>query len=239
MKILEKDPPLAEECKRPWILVSFLYPLSQAGLMHIAIFTFGPSLMFLLYWILFSKVLLGLILYIIGFVLFIGYGIYYITFCVFDSTKSQAKARQIPQIYFPDKWELLQQYVLIIASVAICFLAAIIYYICFRQMDYKFWILSGCGLFFFPMTLLSAILFDGINELSPLFIGVSIFKVFLGYLGLCLFFFIIVGLIAILFLYGIIPAFVVHGISFYLLMVLANRLGWFYWWYKSKLKWGI
>ena len=239
MKILEKDPPLAEDCKRPWILVSLLYPLSSAGLMHIAIYMFGPTILILFYRYFLRMFYLGSLIFIAGFTLFIGYGIYYVTFCVFDSTKSNKQARQIPEIYFPDKWELLRQYLLIFASAAICFFAAVIYYILTKEMDYKFGILAGCGLFFFPMTILSAILFDSISELSPVFIGVSIFKVFFSYLGLCLFFFIIAGCIAAVTIYGKIPAFLIHGISFYLALVLANRLGWFYWWNREKLGWGI
>jgi len=239
MKILEKDPPLAQDCRRPWILVSFLYPLSHAGLMHIALFTFGPTFLILFHSLILRLFCFGTLLFIAGFVLFIGYGIYYVSFCVFDSTKSNRHARKIPEIYSPDKGELLRQYFLVFASFAICFLAAVSYYIYFRRLDYIFWILSGCGLFFFPMSLLSAILFDGINELSPIFIGISIIKVFPGYLGLCVFFFSIVGFIVFIIMSKIVPGFIIHGITFYLCLVLANRLGWFYWWHKDKLKWGI
>ena len=239
MKILEKDPPLAEECVRPWIIVPFLYPLSSAGLTHISIFTFGPTLLILFHRLLLVHVPFGSLIFLAGFTLFIGYGIYYITFCVFDSSKANTSARQIPQIYFPDKWEMLRQYFLIFASAAICFFPAGSYFAYFLQKDLWFWILSGCGLFFFPMALLSAILFDAINELSPIFLVVSIFKAFIGYLKLLLFFYIAGGFIVFVLLQVHIPGFISHGIIFYLLMVLANRLGWFYWWYKSKLGWGI
>ena len=239
MKILEKDPPLAQDCQRPWILVSLLYPFSRYGLYHIALYTFGPTILILSFRIIFSQSLIGIMIFLVGFILFIGYGMYYISFCVFDSTKVQKKARKIPDIYKPDKGELLSQYILILASVAICFFPTIIYYFLTRQADYRFWILSGCGLFFFPMALLSAILFDGINELSPLFIGISILKVFFGYLKLCLFFIIIAGLIIAISICRIFPDFIIHGISFYLLLVIANRLGWFYWWYRDKLGWRI
>ncbi len=239
MKILEKDPPLAEDCKRPWILVSLLYPFSHTGLMHIAMYMFCPTLLILSYRILFSQLPIGVVIYIVAFTLFIGYGIYYISFCVFDSTKSQTKARKIPEMYFPDKSELVYQYILILGSAAICFFPAVIYYFFVRQTDYIFWILSGSGLFFFPMALLSAILFDGINELSPIFLGASIFKVLTGYIKLCLFFFTVAGFILFISICGIFPGFIIHGISFYLSLVLANRLGWFYWWHRDKLRWGI
>jgi len=239
MKILEKDPPLAEDCRRPWILVSFLYPLSSAGLMHIFIYTFGPTILILLEKYILRYVIFGSLLFLAGFILFIGYGIYYITFCVFDSSKAGTSAQSIPKIYFPDKWELVRQYFIILSSAAICFGPAGGYFAYFRQIDLWFWILFGCGFFFFPMALLSAILFDAINELNPIFLTVSIQKSFLGYLGLFLFFCIVAGLIISVVIYLNIPGFIIHGITFYLLMVLANRLGWFYWWYKGKLGWGI
>ena len=239
MKILEKDPPLAQECTRPWILVSFLYPLSSAGLTHIAIFTFGPTLLILLQMYVLRYVVFGSLIFLFIFTLFVGYGIYFLTFCIFDSSKASTKAQQIPKMYFPDKWEVLRQYFLIFASAAICFWPVGGYFAYFRRIDLWFWILSGTGLFFFPMALLSAILFDSINELNPIFLLVSIFKTFIGYIGLFLFFCIIGG-----FMIFVLPApnllgFIGHALRFYLLMVLANRLGWFYWWHKGKLGWGI
>jgi hypothetical protein len=29
------------------------------------------------------------------------------------------------------------------------------------------------------------------------------------------------------------------AVIFYLVFVLAHRSGWFYWWYKDKLDWGL
>ncbi len=65
MKILEQDPPLADECKLPWIIDAFLYPISAAGIIHLAVFVFLPIVFSffinLLTWCL--EPILGLVLY--------------------------------------------------------------------------------------------------------------------------------------------------------------------------------
>ena len=33
--------------------------------------------------------------------------------------------------------------------------------------------------------------------------------------------------------------FIRQALKFYLVFVLAHRLGWFYWWYKDKIGWGL
>ena len=239
MKILEKDPPLAEECKLPWILVSFLYPLNIPGIFHIIVFTFTPTLLILLQMYVFRYACISSLISLVGFILLIGYGIYFVTYSVFDSSKGQRTIRYIPQMHFPDKWELIRQYFLILAGVAICFWPVVIYYIFLRSNDLYFWLLLGAGLFFFPMSLLSVILFDTISGLNPFFIAGSILRTFVSYCFLILFFYILIGFMVFVLPVPSLFGFIGHALRFYLLLVLANRLGWFYWWHKDKLDWGI
>ena len=44
MKILEEEPPLADECKLPWLIDTFLYPISTSGMIHLAFFVIVPIL---------------------------------------------------------------------------------------------------------------------------------------------------------------------------------------------------
>ena len=239
MKILEKDPPLAEECRMPWIVRAFIYPLSASGILHIFIFTFCPVLLILIETHVFRHFAIGGIIFLVSFILLIGYGIYYVAYCVFDGSKGNRSAPYIPKLHFPDKWELVGQYFLIFAGAAICFWPVGIYTVYFRRIDLYFWLLLGCGSFFFPMALLSVILFDAISALNPVFIIVSIFKTFIGYCGLFLFFCVIIAFMIFVLPVPSLLGFTGHAVRYYLLMVLANRLGWFYWWYKGKLGWGI
>jgi hypothetical protein len=239
MKILEQDPPLAQECKTPWILRAFLYPLSAAGITHILVFTFCPVLLILLEIHVFRYSCLSSLMFFAGIILLVGYGIYFVTYCVFDSSKGHRNAPYIPKRHFPDKWELVRQYFLLLVSVAMCFGPLGVYYGNFRQIDLIFWLLIGIGLFFFPMTLLSVLLFDSFTAVNPIFVMTSIFKNIIGYCSLFLFFCTIIAFMIFALPTPSLLGFTGHAIRFYLLLVLANRLGWFYWWHKDKLGWGI
>lgn len=104
------------------------------------------------------------------------------------------------------------------------------------------------AVFFFPMTILSVVMFDSYRGLNPLLIVSSIFGTFAPYCGLILLLcvlwlpvilirkFIVTQVVSFqssLFLY--IP----RAISIYLMLVGGHLLGRFYWWHKDKLDWGI
>jgi hypothetical protein len=54
-----------------------------------------------------------------------------------------------------------------------------------------------------------------------------------------LFFFVISGFITAVSPRLGVWSFVRRSIDVYLVFVLAHRLGWFYWWHKDKLEWGL
>jgi hypothetical protein len=87
--------------------------------------------------------------------------------------------------------------------------------------------------------LLRGIMFSAFDALNPIEIVRSIYRVSWSYCGLVLFFSVVSGLIV-----TVIPRlpfweFLKQAVRVYLAFVLAHRLGWFYWWHKDKLDWGL
>lgn len=262
MKILE-DPPLAVERKLPWLIDIFLYPLSASGIIHLSFFWFGPPLLGLINRLVLSRVPLGTLIALALYIMLVGYALYYLACCVFDSSKGGRRAPDISVQYAPDKADLISQLFLLLGSVAICFWPASLYFVLAQKIDLIFWLLSGCGIFFFPMALLAGILFDATHALNPIFIIVSIFKTIFKYCGLVLFYCVLGGLVAavisdlhnlrapqdlhgaIMYVFVVInyffsAAFIYKAVAIiYLAMVGAHLLGSFYWWDKDKLDWGL
>jgi len=246
VKIIE-DPPLAVKRRCPWLIDMLLYPMSVSGIIHLLVFLLLPRLVSL-----FVNSLLMLIpeevraaayaigwLYLPFYVVFYGYVVYYIIECVLSSSKGGYRA---PDPSIPDTldWrDLVGQMLLLIGCVVICFWPAAVYYIFTQQKDWIFGSLLVLGMFFLPISLLRGILFDSYDALNPIQIINSILDTFVPYCGLVLIFIPLVGFVAI-----ILPKLTVWDIvgdcvKIYLAFVLANFLGWFYWWHKDKLDWGL
>jgi hypothetical protein len=261
VKIIE-EPQLEVKRKLPWLIDVFLYPTSVSGIIHLMIFWFLPPLIgtFLLR----AGDIFILIPLAIGvYLVLLGYMVYYIALCIFDSSKGGKRAPDVMTIDWPDKGELVSELFLILGAIAICFWPAALYYVFTKKVDLVFWVLSSCGIFFLPMALLAGILFDATHALNPLFIIGSIFRTFLPYCGLVPVFSVLGALLAViasnifslpaaqdlqqgigqimLVLARLFRASLTYpGMAFiYLAMVAAHLLGWFYWWYKDKLNWGL
>lgn len=248
MKILEEEPPLADECKLPWLIDAFLYPISTSGLIHIAIFVFVPRVV---------SFVLGLMMallvpifrqgtgYILAFLLipyylfFYGYVFYYITDCVVSSSKGDRRASDVTVPNNLSAGDFVSQVILILGCIAICLWPAAVYYSCTRQTDLYFFLLFAGGVFFLPMSFLRGVMFDCFDALNPISITSSILSTFLSYCGLVLFFFALGGFVAVILPRLPLWGFVSASVKIYLLFVLIHRLGWFYWWHKDKLDWGI
>ena len=262
MKIIE-DPQLEVKRKLPWIIDIFLYPLSASGMVHLAFFWLAPPLLGLVHKFILSRFLIGLIIAAFLYIMLIGYAFYYLSYCIFDSSKGGRRAPDISIQHTPDKSEIISQLFLILACIAVCFWPIAVYHLLTKRTDLIFWLLSACGIFFFPMALLAGVLFDATHALNPAFIICSIFKTFFKYCGLVLFFCVLGGLTAkiisdisslpkpqnilgavfqifLIFNYFFSAAFIYKAIAFiYLAMVAAHLLGSFYWWHKDKLNWGL
>jgi len=248
MKILEEEPPLESEFKQPFIIHAFLYPISAAGMIHVAFFVILP-LLFSLFIRLFELLLgpfLGLgtaeitePLTIIFYVVFYSYMCYYIADCVFNSTKGRQRASSVSMPSQFSWLDFASEAVILVGCAAICLSPIVLYSALTKRTDLYFWLLSAYGVFFLPMALLRGILFEAFDALNPIEIIRSICRVFLPYCGLVLFFLIVGG-----FVVAVLPRlpiwrFLTQAVKIYLVFVLAHRLGWFYWWHKDKLGWGI
>jgi hypothetical protein len=120
VKILE-DPPLAVDRKLPWLIDVFLYPLSAPGAIHLAIFWLGPLVLSFVYKFVLARLVLGILIALFLYMMLIGYALYYLSFCVFDSSKGRTRAPDISLKCTPDKADLVSQSFLILGSAAICF----------------------------------------------------------------------------------------------------------------------
>lgn len=248
MKILEEEPPLADECKLPWLIDAFLYPISASGMINIAVFVFLPILVSFLLGLLarfLSPFLMSGTSYIIIFlkvpyyVVYVSYVCFYIAHCVIDSSRGNRRASDIPIANTFDLGDLVAQVILLLGCVAICFCMVALYYIFTKQIDYWFWVLLVLGGFFFPMFSLRGVMFDSFDSLNPIEILRSILSTFLPYCCLVLFYMVIGGFVVTILLRLPLWRILKTGIIFYLVFVLAHRSGWFYWWYKDKLGWGL
>lgn len=248
MKILEEEPPLADECKLPWIIDAFLYPLSTSGTVHLAIFVIVPLLISAL--IRFVERFLAPHLgpatgeitepvSIILHVIFYSYVCYYIADCVIGSSRGQRRAIDVTMPNTISMGDFISQALLILGCIAISLSPVLLYSVLVKRNDLWFWVLSAYGIFFLPMSLLRGIIFDASDALNPIELVRSICRAFLPYCGLVLFFLVVGG-----FIVALIPRLSVWNFlrrvpQVYLVFVLAHRLGWFYWWYKDKLGWDI
>ncbi|MHC4426429.1 MAG: hypothetical protein ACYSYV_10070 [Planctomycetota bacterium] len=248
MKILEEEPPLADECKLPWLLDAFLYPISASGMINLAVFVFLPRLFSFMIGLLarFLSPFLGSgTSYILAFptvlfyIVFGGYVCYYIAHCVIDSSKGSRRASDVPIANTFDAGDLVSQVILLFGCVAVCFWPVAVYYVFTRRTDVWFWLLSAYGVFFLPMSFLAGVMFDSFDALNPIRIIQSIRSTFVSYCGLVLLFSVLGGFITVVLPRLPLFRFLSTGIRIYLLFVLAHRLGWFYWWHKDKLDWGL
>jgi hypothetical protein len=173
------------------------------------------------------------------YIVFGCYVVYYVAHCVIDSTKGHRRATDLPMTNILSTSDLFEQVLLIAGCVAICFCPTAFYYLFTSRIDYWFWVLLILGGFFFPMCFLRGIMFDSFDALNPVAIFKSILSTFLPYCGLALFFMTIGGFAEVVLFRLTLWRFLRMFIIFYLVFVLAHRSGWFYWWYKDKLGWGV
>lgn len=249
MKILEEDPPLADECKLPWLIDAFLYPISASGMINLAVFVFLPRLFSFIIGLLarFLSPFLGgfgtsyilVVPKVLFYIVFGSYVCYYIAHCVIDSSKGNRRASDVPIANTFDAGDLVAQVILLLGCVAICFCPTAFYYIFTRRIDLWFWVPLAIGGFFFPMCFLRGVMFDSFDVLNPIEISRSILSTFLPYCGLVLFFMALGGFAGVVLPRLPLWSFLQTCIILYVAFVLAHRSGWFYWWYKDKLGWGL
>jgi phage FluMu protein Com len=200
------------------------------------------------------------------------YRYWYLSECIRDSSEGQIRAPETVAST-PGLWELISIYLKIFVCIIV--LSAPMYFYLLKSKEIErsfgavfgftlffFWtmvtevgrsgitfhILLFLAVFFFPMTLLSVVMFDSYRGLNPLLILSSIYSTIAPYCGMVLLLcvlwlpvvlirkFIVTQVVSFqssLFLY--LP----RAVSIYLMLVGAHLLGGFYWRYQEKLNWDV
>jgi len=244
--------PLAEvieESRFPWFLDALAYPVSGSGAVNIAVFVIVPRLVAFVVGLL-SRLIqpalpmggaayLTTLLTAPFYIAFACYVCYYVAHCVTDSSRGQRRASDIQITGALSFSDLASQTILLVASVAIACWPVAVYYVLTERTDAWYWLLGACGVFFLPMSFLAGGIFDSFDALNPLLIVRSIWRTFVPYCGLVLFFLAVAGLAT-----AVIPRlpiwpFLRAAAQIYLLLVLANSVGRFHWRYRERLDWGV
>jgi len=243
MKINEEELPLADQPGLPWFIDIFLYPFNLAGIIYLLSLWL---LIFLLCPLVIALLGLGTEYIPVVYLLPVAYSLYYFAECIHVSASGGRRAPDLrTSPAKPDRWDYISQLLVAVGSIAVCFSPVAVYYIVTERTDTIYWLLLGCGGFFFPMVLLAVVLFDSFNALNPILIIGSIFRTLLPYCGMVLFFY--AG--ALLFmkidspvnrfwLLPIVP-FLIKGIQLYMIIVAVGLLGRFYHRYEEKLNWEV
>lgn len=230
--------------KLPWFIDIFLYPVSMSGLMHLIMFTLLPPVIFLLS-------IFGCTMALISLMMIIALGLYMLWFfneCVRDSAKGGTRA---PEAFATaDLGEMWSEAKYIISCFIIFVLPFFLYFLITKRVDNVFWLLLFYGVVFFPMGLLSTIMFDSLHGLNPILLISSIFSTFFQYTGLVL----LLGGIILAFVYimkitiidenrSFLDSLLYRGISIFLILyitlILAHLIGRFYWRNQEKLNWEV
>jgi hypothetical protein len=239
---LSPEPP--PERKYPWLIDIFLYPANIYGLFFLGIVVLIPLAISILASCLgVFAVIIAVPAGIINTIIY-GYIYWFLTQCVLDSAAGNIRVSDtIAET--PGPWEIVGRFLQIIACLLVCAAPAAAYFGYMRRIDLAFWLLAGGGTFFYPMALLSVLMFDSFEGLNPLIIIPSIFSTFFQYCGLVV---LIGAIIFLLFQIGkffssgflgfvLYPLF--QAIILYLAMITAHLLGRFYFKYQEKLNWEV
>jgi hypothetical protein len=260
LKTVEPEP--VPERKLPWLIDIFFYPTSKPGLTTLGIivgipllfrgfvFIFGilalrfpPALVFL--------ALFAIVGLIVKIVLYL-YMYWYLCACIRDSASGGIRAPETLAVT-PGLGEIFWQTLRIIACLAFFALPAVAYSHNTKQTDAIYWCLVVYAVFFFPMGLLSVVMFDSVSGLNPVLLIGSIFSTFLPYCALVLLYTVGVLLcvldVLIQIFTAIFLALPVLGpillpislqfFGIYMLFIAAHVLGRFHWRYQEKLNWEV
>ncbi len=228
--------------KLPGFIDVFLYPASFWGLVYLGIIigitlildTVGkvlPDYLGCLFWLLTLVIRIFVVLFMY----------WYFAECVRDSAEGGLRAPKVIGDVLP-AGDMFRQMVDIVVCVVIFFGPFVLYVLIARRAGIIFWLLLIYGIFFFPMTLLSFVVFDSIAGLNPRLIYKSISNTFWQYFGLVLLFVAAVLVIGVLGQKASESGYLVilvHFAGIYLIFVGAHLLGRFYWKYQEKLKWEV
>ncbi|MBM4024436.1 MAG: hypothetical protein FJ280_03395 [Planctomycetes bacterium] len=238
-----------EESRFPWFLDALAYPVSSSGAVNIAVFVLVPQLVAFVIRLLTRFITSALPLGGAGYlttlltapfyIIFACYICYYVAHCVIDSSRGHRRASDIQITGELSIGDLVSQTLLLVATVAIACWPVAVYYVLTERADAWYWLLGAGGVFFLPMSFLAGAIFDSFDALNPLLIVQSIGRTFVPYCGLVLFFLALTGLAAVVIPRVPIWSYLRSAAQLYLLLVLANSVGRFYWRNRERLDWGV
>ena len=251
----------------PWFIDIFLYPISKAGLTTMGIII-GVPLAMSLFLLLLGLIMLAFPPLLV-FVVFFGiigwlirivislFAYWYLCECIRDSADGGIRAPET-MATTPGIGEIFWQFMKLVGCF-IFFWAPLAGYVYSSGARWLFILMGNepvesgfspsivilllaYAVFFFPMGLLSVVLFDSLAGLNPILIIGSILSTFFQYCGLILLFFAI-GALSIISV-TVLPQFWLLRIFssvtlLYMAMVYAHLLGRFYWRYQEKLNWEV
>jgi hypothetical protein len=230
-----------EQRRLPWFIDIFLYPFSVSGLRHLALFIGLPLLVFI-----FGSIIPIQFSYFFNFVTFIVsitiflYMYWYLAECIRDSADGWVRAPE-GMGSLPDFTDLIMQAVNILGCLLFFLLPAGIYVFFVREINLVAWLLTIPALFFYPIGLLSVVLYDSVSGLRLGILIRSVYSTFRTYVGLVLLF---VVMFYVVLVYsktqvGILWKIVFRSFIIYFAFILAHLTGRYYLKNKDKLKWDL
>ena len=231
----------AAQRKLPWIIDIFLYPISVPGLITLAIIILIPLLIDVV-----ARLLgpFGFLILIPGFFINLVIGLYffwYLAECIRDSAAGGIRA---PETLgnAPGVGDMFWQMLRIVGCYIVFAGPPGLYYLNTHRTDTIFWSLLAYAVFFFPMGLLTVVMFDSLRGLNPIVLIGSIFSTCLPYFAM-----IVVFVSVFLLILEKMPdtqgspvlAFIVQCVGIYMAIVVAHLLGWFYHRYEQELNWEV
>jgi len=229
------------ERKLPWPLDILLYPASPSGLIILAIVIGGLFLTTITRFY-FHLPGLGIVTVLIIPAVLGLYQWWYFAECMYDSAQGGTRA---PDLLVPGLGDMWSRVSYMLAVPVIYLLPATLYFTILRQYDAILLGLLAWAILFFPMGLLAMVVNDSVSALNPLFLLVSIARVFLPYLGLLLVLALPIPLLQLvprLFAgqpFSLVFIFTIMFVLAYVSLIYAHILGRFYWRYRDRLGWGV
>ena len=255
------------ELKTPTFGHVFGYPANAPGLTMIGMYAGVPFILTLMLFLIpLSLYPFRMGLFFIGLIIkgIVGLSVLlYLTNCIRTVADGQLHPPTVFAVSEDDTfWGLLRQFLLILAAGIICFAPLVIYTfsVVYRHLPLDdtfgvflglpgtivltFWGMFLLGIFFFPMCLLSIVMFDNLGALNPIVIIGSIFSTFFSYLLVVLLFFVPIALLMFTsalkgMTWNLLLLLLLRGIGGYLLMMDAYILGWFFYKNEEKLCWDV
>ncbi|MFB0524784.1 MAG: hypothetical protein ACETVZ_04545 [Phycisphaerae bacterium] len=242
------------ERKLPWLLDIFLYPVSKAGLITIAVIIALRLITDIAAVLLLCCIFGGILGLILRIVIVYSYMYWYFSECIRDSAAGSLRA---PETLMPGLSDMVWHWFRLFACYAfflgpVTFYSGYTYFSSMQMNSVIFWSMLTYGVFFFPIGILAVVMFDSVNGLNPVLLIRSIVSTFLQYCGLVILFYglgVLFGIllymvVSILPRFGVLSymflAYILFNIFFlYVLLIAAHLLGRFYWRYEEKLNWEV